>query len=422
MLVERLVSQLLGGEVERVPFVHEQMIRVSLELGSDDFSRLNSVGLQPALGGGEKDSFCEEHLSGPDFKEVDVVRPVAGRGNPPVFGEDLDVGAIQLFDREGVGVVEYPFISGIDGVHGKVCLRGSELQPTAALPPVVLVYPEDFPYERTIDFREIRYHALICRPRSRIQASAGIFFGRRRFRFAKTGIAPPPEQVQGTFPAYNYPMSWFTRYSDDSSASRGFTIGPVYHAGDFGLGGESEIEPWTHFGTREAAEERVGGSGIADSVLSTVETVYDEESGEWGYELLGTDSFETYPTESDAREAGEVEALQSAEYADPPEAMLTEAWLRPPFYRMPDLGLWSLRDVIANLPDEIALAPEEKDRIWTLARSGRVGEEWDALTEMLISRGVSGFVYRNDVENRGKDSYLVVDPSAVKIISQEEWR
>lgn len=217
-------------------------------------------------------------------------------------------------------------------------------------------------------------------------------------------------------------MNWFKRYSDTSPASRGFTIGPVWHAGDFGLYGESQLDPWTHFGTYEAAEERVGGSGVADSALETVETWQDPDTGEWGYELLGSDSFDTYPTEWEAREAGEVEALQAAENMDPPDCAMTEAYLRPPFYRMPDLGLWSLRDVIANLPDEIALSDAEKTRIWDLARGGRVGEEWDELTRLLISRGVSGFVYRNDVEDRGSDSYLVVDPSAVEIVSSEAWK
>jgi hypothetical protein len=202
----------------------------------------------------------------------------------------------------------------------------------------------------------------------------------------------------------------------------GFDVGPVWHAGDFGLGGEESFEPWSHFGTRAAAEERVGGSRVADSVLETVETWQDGETGEWGYELLGSDSFDTYPTEDEAREAGELEALESAECQDPGEAMLTSAMLRPPFYRVPDLGTWGLADLIANLPVEIALTAAEKGRIWDLARRGRAGEEWEALAEMLISRGVSGFVYRNLVEDRGKDSYLVVDPSAVKIISQEVWR
>ena len=187
------------------------------------------------------------------------------------------------------------------------------------------------------------------------------------------------------------------------------------------MDGGEEIEPWTHFGTLDAAKERVGGSGVVDSLISSVE-VSEADDGTWGYELLGADSWETYDTPEEARAAGEAEAARAADYQDPPEAMLTEAWLRGRFVRIPDLGLWSLRDVISNLPGEVALDADEKERIWDLSRSGYVGQDWDELTRVLLSRGIAGFVYKNRVEDRGSDSYLVIDPSAVTVTNREEWR
>lgn len=209
--------------------------------------------------------------------------------------------------------------------------------------------------------------------------------------------------------------------SDVERAARaaGYTVGPVWHGGSFDPSqDEATLNPWTHFGTKNAAEERVGGSGVADSYLADL-NVYRTDSGKWAYDISGFESETEYDSEAKARAAGEREALQMAENAEPPEANFVPAYIRGPFIRMPDPGTWGIGDVMANLPDPYKLTPEEKSAVWDLARSGRVGDDWEKLTGLLEAKGARGIVYQNAVEDKGKDSYIVFRPESAKSAAPE---
>lgn len=69
--------------------------------------------------------------------------------------------------------------------------------------------------------------------------------------------------------------------------------------------------------------------------------------------------------------------------------------------RLPDLGLWSARDIAAHLP----LAEQDKQLFWSQA--GEIAQ-YAFLKDWLITRGINGIVYENVVEHAGVDSYIVL--------------
>jgi len=220
-------------------------------------------------------------------------------------------------------------------------------------------------------------------------------------------------------------MDWYTRQQEAESfdqnvlqvaRSRGYTIGPLWHGGGFSVAaGDTTFNPWTHFGTLQSAEERVGGSGIVDNLLKEVEVDQDPETGEWYATVGNYDTDDTYDSEEEAREAGEQIAFEMAENAEPPDSVMTSVVIRPPCARIPDLGTWGLRDVIINTPSEYGLTPEERQEIYELVTSGRINDEWNRFAQILSSKGLTSFVYRNAIEHKGSDSYMVIDPTAVKL-------
>ena len=225
-----------------------------------------------------------------------------------------------------------------------------------------------------------------------------------------------PEQDAAYMDAVNKgDMETAQRMVDEAAKKAGYNVGPVWHGGTFDLrSGDTVFSSWTHFGTRAAAEERVGGSGVVDGLIQSVETDQDSETGKWYYSLQGIDDEQEYDSQEEAQEAGERAAVESAEYVEPPEASFTKAMLRGNYLRMPDLGTWDLWDVIRNLPKELKLSDSQREQIGDITRVGKIGDDLKLLTDILIAKGYSGIVYRNKVEDKGSESYIVFKPSDIK--------
>jgi hypothetical protein len=193
----------------------------------------------------------------------------------------------------------------------------------------------------------------------------------------------------------------------------------MYHGGSFNAEEDQSFEPLSHFGTKGAALERIGGAPI-DNLMKSVETFQDE--GRWFFTIPGYDvdleEAEGYDTEEEAKEAGKREAADIGQEADilEEEAILTEVYLsiQNPL-RIPDVGEWGLRDVVANLPEGI-LTEDERAEITEAELDQGVPAlpRWDLLVNSLLDNGFDGIVYRNTVEDKGKDSYVILEPTQVK--------
>lgn len=200
---------------------------------------------------------------------------------------------------------------------------------------------------------------------------------------------------------------------DEAARRAGYNIGPVWHGGSFDIEtGDREFSEWTHFGTKSAAEERVGGSKIVDTLLGDL-GVFEVEGG-WSYAIEGLESERVFKTEEAAKRAAEREALEIADNAEPPDASFTRVFLRGQYARLPDLGTWGMFDIVRHLPEQYKLTKDEVDLVGDLTRYGKLGEDYAKLASILRDKGLSGFSYTNLVEDKRSTSYVVFNPSQIK--------
>jgi hypothetical protein len=198
---------------------------------------------------------------------------------------------------------------------------------------------------------------------------------------------------------------------------------PVYHGGYFD---EQAGDPFdtsgvgAHFGTKYAALDRIEGKQV-DDLVTELEVVQDEATGEWFWDLGGYDSEITFATEAEAREHGERFAIDQAENADidPDAATIFEGYLRleNPL-RMKDLGTWGLQNVLRELPAQAKLTPEQTDAVYE-AYNRSDEEAWGLLKSILSEKGYDGIVYANQVEHRGKDSFIAFYPEQIKSVNNQ---
>jgi N12 class adenine-specific DNA methylase len=219
------------------------------------------------------------------------------------------------------------------------------------------------------------------------------------------------------------------RDRDQLRESQGYVIGPVTHGGQFDAIRDDDgvLGPWTHFGTRAAAEERAFGSGVADGYLSGIEVFQlDEdtadtfmgEPGQWAYEIDGSEGMDVYDSEYDARQAAEEEALVMAENTqmEDDDVSFTDVYLRGNYKRMPDLGTWGWNAVAR----EAKFSRKAIDRIADeFNKSDEAG--WEAMTREFERQGYDGIVYVNAVEDKGSDSYIVFRSNNAKSVDAEEF-
>ncbi|MBK8772108.1 MAG: hypothetical protein IPM06_17025 [Rhizobiales bacterium] len=167
----------------------------------------------------------------------------------------------------------------------------------------------------------------------------------------------------------------------------------VYHSGMFDeaddgvprINGEG-----FHFGTKAAAEMRDSGKRVDDFIKAAVIEKGEDMQGNpaWFWSSGGLDSFDLinedgYSTEAEAEQHMKLMATQYAEDADSEPMPVTQAYL-------------SLQN-----PKRV------KDQ----------GEDWTAAVAKAKAQGYDGIVYRNEFEDKGKDSYIVFSPTQIKSVN-----
>ena len=223
----------------------------------------------------------------------------------------------------------------------------------------------------------------------------------------------------------------------------------VYHSGAFDAG--TDPVPRTagglgmHFGTKEAARQRVSGKRIEDEQRS-VEAIFEEETddGQSGWfwtansaeQMEETDAFET---EAEAIEAGQEEVKNIAEEQDSTydedESVTTGAFLslQNPL-RLRDMQQWEPWAVLQAAVRRKAVPRVEAEQIaqeflgrpgetggtgaWYVPRepgeTKNEGKAYDAIRGALEKHGHDGIVYTNTVEDRQSQSFIAFKPEQVK--------
>ena len=154
----------------------------------------------------------------------------------------------------------------------------------------------------------------------------------------------------------------------------------VYHSGTFGARhGETVANGPMHFGTREAAMQRIGAKAIDDAIQS-IET-WEEDDGTWSASVEGDVVAEGLSSEEEAY-AEAVSIAQSMEMDD-------------------------LYDE-ADDPEAVFLNIRNPKRVRD------AGGEWGPVIEAAKAEGHDGIVYRNEFEDRGSDSFIAFYPEQIK--------
>jgi len=214
-------------------------------------------------------------------------------------------------------------------------------------------------------------------------------------------------------------MSWYkiSQFSNVLNAARssGYII-QAYHGGSFNIEENSVFEIsgfGVHFGTYDAAEYRIGSAPV-DHYIEEMEV--EEFEGSWYFSIAGYDDETPYDSEDEARAAGEKAAVEMGNNSDLYyQNFITSVYLKleNPI-KLPDLGTWAISDIIRNLPEKAKFSNVELDMINKSITSGEYGNEWELLREILISKGFDGVIYRNMVEGKPANSYIIFKSSQVK--------
>jgi hypothetical protein len=162
----------------------------------------------------------------------------------------------------------------------------------------------------------------------------------------------------------------------------------VYHSGTFDENEDAtpRIGPeGFHFGTKTAAEMRDGGKRVDDFIRSIEVSQAENDDGElrWFWSADGIDSFDLDGSGFDSAEAARADAERVAvdqDFTDTEPLPMTAAY------------------ITIKSPKRV---PDQKDN-WTVAVAQAKAE------------GHDGIVYRNEFEDKGKDSYIVFDPTQIK--------
>ena len=154
----------------------------------------------------------------------------------------------------------------------------------------------------------------------------------------------------------------------------------VWHSGTFGARhGETVARGPMHFGTREAAMQRIGAKAIDDAIQS-IET-WEEDDGTWSASVEGDVVAEGLSSEEEAYdEAASIARTMEIDY----------------------------------LYDEADEAEAVFLNIRNPKRVRDAGAEWGPIIEAAKAEGHDGIVYRNEFEDRGSDSFIAFYPEQIK--------
>ncbi len=160
----------------------------------------------------------------------------------------------------------------------------------------------------------------------------------------------------------------------------------VYHSGSFRREEDGQFiiddpKGGIHFGTEDAAMQRIGGKAI-DDALQEIE-VYRNDDGTYGFEIEGADYGGEYLTRAEAEDAAEELAMSTEASDELFDEPLTEVFLS-----------------IKN-PKKV------RDQ----------GADWSDAIEQAKKEGHDGIVYVNEFEDKGSLSYIVFDSDQIRFTS-----
>ena len=220
---------------------------------------------------------------------------------------------------------------------------------------------------------------------------------------------------------------WFgeSKVVDEDNTPKTF-----YHGGSFNAEGDRVFNTegiGSHFGTENAANDRIFGKPVDDEINAV--TAFKEKEG-WVYssDLIDLyndfddeyDTTEYFDTEKEAIEAGQKKAKDIAVDMDyeNPEVDITDVYLsiKNPL-RLPDLGTWDFNNVVREAKKRGALTSDNVADASELYARKSNDDGWKLLKESLVQNGYDGIVYANKIEDKGKDSWIAFYPTQVKSAS-----
>ena len=176
-------------------------------------------------------------------------------------------------------------------------------------------------------------------------------------------------------------------------------IGPVFHGtrSDFKRFDIARGDIGIHFGTLDAAMDRLGkkGGGRIDYSI-------EQDGSEWWAFDEDGNGHGPFPSKPDAET---FVATQPQQYS-PIKAMLN----LDNVIETPDLGQWGFNGIGTWLLHQGHISQAEYEAAW---------KEWDqegTLRKILLNKGIDGFKYVNEVEDRGSVSYIVLNPSDIRVL------
>jgi len=186
-----------------------------------------------------------------------------------------------------------------------------------------------------------------------------------------------------------------------------------YHGGSFDADDPSGIsvhDLGAHFGTKRAAETRASVQHIDQEIPDA--DIWEEN----GRYFLDEDMWPNQPTQGfKTEDAAKQFVADQMEYSEAPDyVQITEAFLRieNPL-ELPDLGTWPFQGAVLELRNQGVFSASDADRaFYAYNLSDQKG--FNAIKALLRRKGYDGIKYRNEVEDRGKYSYIIFKPQQAK--------
>ncbi|NLE03086.1 MAG: hypothetical protein GX640_24715, partial [Fibrobacter sp.] len=162
-----------------------------------------------------------------------------------------------------------------------------------------------------------------------------------------------------------------------------------------------------HVGTKQAAWDRARGM---EGINYEIE---EEDDGFWVFADSG-------PTQGDGQGPFKSESEAKAFIKTQPkkiEPLALYVKIENPL-RVKDLGMWPFDAVRSYLSRKNIITDKEADAAWKAwQKSDRDG--WKTLKDIIRKHGYDGFVYTNEMEDPGSDSYIALEPTQLKSIDNQ---
>jgi len=175
---------------------------------------------------------------------------------------------------------------------------------------------------------------------------------------------------------------------------------PMYHWTPYEFDAfNMEGKEGAHFGTKQAAFDRSGGTANID-----YEIEYDDmDKKYWVYADQGP--LEGNEPSFNSKKEAKIFISQQPKTIEPITVYLK---LENPI-EMPDLGIWTPPEMLDNAPKGL-LTEKEKNNVM------EADDRYTAMRKLFLSKGIDGVYYTNTEEDPGSISYIVFSPTQIKSI------